>query len=73
MTDRSHRSDIGQCIFPVGETRKASHARSEKEEKGEAMAQQRKENMDKDEDGKGKYGTKMSRGMGVRQTLTKAS
>ena len=37
------------------------------------MAQQRKENMDKDEDGKGKYRTKMSKGMGVRQTLTKAS
>lgn len=53
--------------------RKASHAGSEEEEKGEAVAQPRKENVDKDEDGKGKYGMKMSRGMGIRQTLTKAS
>lgn len=43
--------------------RKASHARSEEKEKGEAVAQQRKENVDKV--GKGKYGTKMSRGMGL--------
>lgn len=35
---------------------KASHAGSEEKEKGEAVAQQRKENVDKDEDGKGKYG-----------------
>lgn len=32
-TDRSLRSDIGRCIFPAGEMRKASHAGSEKKRK----------------------------------------
>lgn len=63
----------GDASFPAGEMREASHTGSEKKEKGEAVARQRKENVDRDEDGKGKYGTKMSRGVGVRQTLTKAS
>lgn len=60
-------------LSPAGEMREASHTGSEEKEKGEAVARQRKGNVDRDEDGKGKYGTKMSRGMGVRQTLTKAS
>lgn len=76
LTDRSLHSDIGRCVFSAGEMRKASHAGSEKKEKGEAVAQRRKENVDKDR--RGKYRTKMSRGKmgereGGRQTLTKAS